>query len=295
MTGLKVIRAVAERGSFTAAAKTLDYTQSAVSRQAAALERAVGTELFERRPEGVGLTRAGLILLSHARAALGELAAAEHELTRAPEPKIDIVRLGLFMTAAATVLPDVATRLANAGQHVRLIARDGSSPALVRAVRAGSLDLAVVTSRPPHRLPDAETPRLRVDVLRDDRLLVAVPALGRFAGRSTVEADELTDEHWIATPSSAAERMLGVWPGLPGRPRVAYSSRDWLVKLRLVAAGHGVTTVAESMRGVLPNGIALLTVTGVPAEIRREAVVRLPGRTKPEIEAVVRELRGLCS
>ncbi|MFE5538538.1 LysR family transcriptional regulator [Streptomyces sp. NPDC056519] len=70
-------------GSFTAAATRLGHTQSSVSRQAASLERSAGAALFERRPDGVRLTPAGLSLLRHARTVLDCLAAAEHDLTGA--------------------------------------------------------------------------------------------------------------------------------------------------------------------------------------------------------------------
>ena len=73
LTGLRVLRAVAERGSFTAAAAELGYTQSAVSRQVAALERGSRATLFERRSDGVRLTTSGLILLRHARVVLDEI------------------------------------------------------------------------------------------------------------------------------------------------------------------------------------------------------------------------------
>ena len=62
LTGLRILRAVADRGSFTAAARELGYTQSAVSRQVATLEREVGATLFERAG-GVRLTAEGLVLL----------------------------------------------------------------------------------------------------------------------------------------------------------------------------------------------------------------------------------------
>lgn len=82
-TSLRVLRQIAESGSFTAAAAHLGYTQSAVSRQAAALERSAGTALFERLPGGVRLTPAGLTLLRHARTILDSVAAAERDITGA--------------------------------------------------------------------------------------------------------------------------------------------------------------------------------------------------------------------
>ncbi|NED85977.1 LysR family transcriptional regulator substrate-binding protein, partial [Streptomyces sp. SID11233] len=95
--------------------------------------------------------------------------------------------------------------------------REGTTPGLLRALRAGSIDVAVLTSRPPHRPFDGEAPRLRVETIEDTELLVGVPATGAFAGRTEVHVDELVDASWIASTSSDDEPLLGVWPGLPGR------------------------------------------------------------------------------
>ncbi|MEU4746163.1 LysR family transcriptional regulator, partial [Actinosynnema sp. NPDC023658] len=73
VTGLRVLREVAERGTLTAAAAALGYTQSAVSRQIAALEHAVGAVLLERRRDGVRLTDAGHVVLRRAVTVLAEL------------------------------------------------------------------------------------------------------------------------------------------------------------------------------------------------------------------------------
>ncbi|GHF77683.1 LysR family transcriptional regulator [Kitasatospora xanthocidica] len=288
-TGLRVLRQIAESGSFTAAAVRLGYTQSAVSRQAAALERSAGTTLFERRPDGVRLTPAGLILLRHAHTILACLTAAERDLT-GTGPRTEPVRLGLFLSAGAALLPPTLTRLAATDPQIAVTTTEGTTPALTRALRAGSIDLAVLTSRPPHRPLDGESPRLHVETIADTELVVAAPSTGAFAGRTTVHVDELVDAPWIATPASNSEPLLGVWPGLPGRPHIVHSARDWLTKLQLVAGGFGVTTVPSRLSPVLPPGVSLLRVEGAPPEIRRVLVARLPGRPTPAVTAVTRAI-----
>ncbi|WP_030372043.1 LysR family transcriptional regulator [Streptomyces rimosus] len=288
-TGLRVLRQIAESGSFTAAATRLGYTQSAVSRQAASLERSAGTALFERRPDGVRLTPAGLTLLRHARTILDCLTAAERDLT-GTAPRTEPVRLGLFLSAGAALLPPALAHLAATDPHITVRTTEGTTPSLIRALRAGSIDLAVLTSRPPHRPLDGESPRLHVETVADTELVVAVPSTGEFAGRTAVHVDELVDAPWIATPASNAEPLLGVWPGLPGRPDIVHRARDWLTKLQLVAGGFGVTTVPSRLSPVLPPGVSLLHVEGAPPEIRRVLVARLPGRPTPAITSVTRAI-----
>src|SRR5215208_5780151 len=103
-TGLRVLREVAQAGSFSAAAHSLGYTQSAVSRQVASLEADVGAPVCERNRQGVTLTPAGTRLLPRAIRILDELDAARREATGesfAAGP----VRLGSFATAAAGLVP----------------------------------------------------------------------------------------------------------------------------------------------------------------------------------------------
>ncbi|MEV5775080.1 LysR family transcriptional regulator [Streptomyces antimycoticus] len=288
-TGLRVLQQIAESGSFTAAAARLGYTQSAVSRQAVSLERSAGTTLFDRRPDGVRLTPAGLTLLRHGRTILDCLAAAESDLT-GTVPRTELVRLGLFLSAGAVLLPAALTRLTATDPQITVTTTEGTTPALIRALRAGSIDLAVLTSRPPHRPLDSESPRLHVETAVDTELVLAAPSTGKFAGRTTVHVDELIDAPWIATPSSNSEPLLGVWPGLPGRPHIVHRARDWLTKLQLVAGGFGVTTVPLRLSPVLPPGVSLVHVEGAPPEIRRVLVARLPGRPTPAITAVTRAI-----
>lgn len=295
--GLRVLAEVAERGSFTAAAPALGYTQSGISRQAAALEREAGKPLFERHHTGVKLTSAGLTLLRHARVVLDALEAARRDLD--DRDLVQRVRLGSLISAGAVLVPTALAALRRTHPALEVSTREGTTPALVRAIRAGSLDLAVITSRPPHRPPDTELPRLIVEQLGEVQLLVAAPATGRFAGRATVTVDELVDAPWIAGPATT-EPLLGVWPGLPGRPHIAHCARDWLAKLALVAAGCGVTTVPSGLFPALPpEVITLRVVTGshdrAATELRRLSLVRTPAPLTPPIAAVIEALRSAAT
>src|SRR4051794_23592308 len=77
---LKVLREVALRGSFSAAAEALSYSQPAVSQQIARLEVQAGVKLIEREPKGVRLPPAGAALVRHTERILAQLADAQAEL-----------------------------------------------------------------------------------------------------------------------------------------------------------------------------------------------------------------------
>lgn len=273
LTALRVFREVAERGTLTAAAAALGYTQSAVSRQIASLERAAGTALLERRHDGVRLTSAGHIVVRRAATVIDQVDATARELAGLPDEH-GTVRFGWFASAGAVLLPRALATLRRTHPAITVITREGSTPALVRALRAGTLDLALLASAPPFRPPDTETPPLHLQTLTERSLRVAVPAAHPLARGDFIDVADLHGQRWIA--GSGEERVMGVWPGLDERPKIAHTARDWLAKLHLVAAGCGITTLPAALAPAVPAGVRILPVRGGPAEQRRILLARLP-------------------
>jgi DNA-binding transcriptional LysR family regulator len=288
LVALRVFREVAERGTFTAAATALGYTQSAVSRQIASIERAAGTQLLERRREGVQLTPAGQLVLRNAAGVLDQIDTTARELAGFPVEG-GTVRLGWFPSAGAVLLPLAITELRRSHPGLTVVSREGTTPALVRSLRAGTIELAVLAAAPPFRPPDSETPAIKVETLAERPLRLAVPANHPFAAASSVDVSELRGQRWIASPSVD---LMGVWPGLDERPEIAHTVRDWLAKLHLVAAGAGITTVSASLAAAAPPGVRVIAVRGGPRELRRVILARLPGRLSEPAAAVAEALRA---
>ena len=272
-TGLRVLREIAQTGSFSDAALSLGYTQSAVSRQVAALEVAAGQRLFDRGRRGVTLTPEGVRTLASATRILDELDTLRRELG-GEETATGPVRLGAFPTAAAGLVP---TALATLPPQLKVTLREATTPALTRALRAGTLDLAIIARTPPYRPPDAESPALELTTLSERELAIGVAASHPLARARSVEVEQLEGQVWVASRSDAGDTLLGVWPGLAERPDVRYVVRDWLAKLRIVAAGLAITTIAPIMLDALPGGIEVVQVRGEPQETRRVVVARRPG------------------
>jgi len=291
LTALRVLRAVAEQGTFTAAAASLGYTQSAVSRQIAAIERAAGTELLERRRDGARLTPAGRVVMRRATVVLDEIAATARDLSGLPE-QTGTVRLGWVPSAGAVLLPRALADLRESDPGLEVVGREGSTPALVRALRAGSLDLALLASAPPFRAPDAESPPLALRTLTERPLCLALPATHPLARGEYVDVADLRGQRWIAGSSSGEDRLMGVWPGLDERPEIAHTARDWLAKLHLVAAGCGLTTLPASLVSAVPAGVRVLPVRGGPQEQRRLLLARLPAPPSSAVTRVATVLRA---
>ncbi|MGW6599019.1 LysR family transcriptional regulator [Streptomyces sp. NPDC055036] len=280
LTALRVFRAVAEQGTFTAAAASLGYTQSAVSRQIAAIERAAGAELLERRRDGVRLTTAGRLVMRRATVVLDEIDATARELSGLPG-QAATVRLGWLPSAGAVLVPRALAALRDTDPGIQVVGREGGTPALVRALRAGSLDLALLASAPPFRPPDAESPPLVLRTLTERALCLAVPAAHPLARGDYIDVADLRGQRWIASSASGEDRLMGVWPGLDERPEIAHTARDWLAKLQLVAAGCGLTTVPAALASAAPQGVRILSVRGGPQEQRRLLLAH-PSRTPTE-------------
>jgi DNA-binding transcriptional LysR family regulator len=292
---LRMLRTVAARGSFTAAAAELGYTQSAISKRVAALERTTGHSLVIRERKGVRLTSAGEVLLGHAATALEAMEDAERELDAAATSRTRPVRLGAFASAAAGVVPGALRSLARDRPDIVVALREGTSAVLTRGLRAGNLDIALLAGVPPHAPPDDREPTLETEILAEGPLRIAIGASHRLAGRSRVHVAELTDERWVAARSEGQERLLGVWPGSAGRLNAPFVVRDWLTKLRLVASGAAITTIPDVLIPALPPEVQPVDVDGGDTERRRLLLVRMPGHTQPETEAVALALRAAAA
>jgi len=257
---LTVFREVAQRGSFTSAAAALRYTQSAVSRQIAALEQDVAAALFERESRGVRLTEEGRCLLAHAEAVLDRLSAARRDLAALREGGRGALRVGAFATAEAILVPRAIAAFGLAFPKVELTLVDGLSPTHVARLRAGELDLAVLSEPTVSTGRNSDVPRLRLHHLLDEPLLIALPATHRLAARRAVQLTELADEHWIAGSTTFEDTLVSACLRSGFRPAVRYVVQEWTAKLGLVAAGLGVTLVPGLAAGALRPDVVVRRV-----------------------------------
>src|SRR3954451_7372889 len=140
---MRVLREVAVRGSFSAAAESLSFTQSAISQQIAALEREAGCTLVTRNARGIRLTEAGEALVRHADALLARLAEAEAELAAIAGVRGGRLRLASFESAAGTLMPlaIAAFRAEHPGVELSLIIAEPEDSAPL--LRSGEIDLAL--------------------------------------------------------------------------------------------------------------------------------------------------------
>lgn len=287
---LRVFLAVAETESFTAAAGSLGYTQSAVSRQVAALEHEVGSPLFDRLPRGVRLTDAGHALLPRARVVLDQVDLARRDLADLRGLAAGRVRVGAFATAGAVLLPRAVAAFRTAHPGVALSLDEGLTARLLTRVAADELDVAVVTGPPGGPTADAEFHHLL-----DEVMLVALPRDHRLARRRRIRIAELAEDPWIAGSHRPEATLLGPYVRDGFRPRIGFVASDWIAKQGLVAAGLGVTLVPALAAPALRPDLALVSLHKDDVPVRAVYAATAADVTpSPATEAFLTGLRGIA-
>ncbi|WP_327005691.1 LysR family transcriptional regulator [Dactylosporangium sp. NBC_01737] len=275
---LEVFREVARLRSITGAASTLRYTQSAVSRQVAALEQELGTRLFDRLPRGVALTAAGANLLTHATAILDRLALARREVAAVHAGTFGVLRVGAFATADAALVPRALARYRATHPSVRLSLLEGVTGGLLAALLAGDADMVLVTAGADRPFDD---PRFATHHVLDEPVLLAVPTGHPLSAASSARLADLTAEAWIAGSAVPEETLLAPSVRLGFRPRIAFVAGEWTAKLGFVAAGLGVTLVPALAARAAPPDVTLLALHPDEVPPRSVLAATLTGRTVP--------------
>ncbi|MET0422756.1 MAG: LysR substrate-binding domain-containing protein [Actinoplanes sp.] len=284
---LDVFRTVAHLGSITAAARRLRFTQSAVSRQIGTLEAEIGARVFDRLPRGVALTEAGRALLPYADRVLDGLTDARRAVDDLRRLDGGRLRVGAFPTAVAALVPRALASFRRAYPEVALSLVEGLTPGLLERLAAGEADVAVVSSAPAGPIDRA---RFDLHHLLDERMLVAVAADHRLAGRGQVRLAELAEDAFIAGSADAEETLLRASLPAGFQPRIDIVAAEWTGKLGCVAAGLGVALIpALAVRGA-PGDLALLTLHPDDAPVRQVYAATVAGRTEPPAVARFREL-----
>jgi DNA-binding transcriptional LysR family regulator len=287
---LTVIAEVARLGSITAAAESLRYTQSAVSRQVASVEAELGVRLFDRLPRGVVPTEAGRCLLRHADAIVDRLAAARAELRALGDLNAGRLRVGAFASADAALVPRALAALRASYPAIQISLVEGVTPGLLDRLAAGDADVCVVSAYPRDPLDER---RFDLHHLLDEAVLVAVPRAHRLARRRTLRLADLAEESWVAGSADPEATLLGGSLRHGFRPRIDYVAGEWTAKLGFVAAGLGVTLVPALAARAAPADIALVALHRDEAPVRHIYAATLAGRTRPV--AVERLLAALAA
>ncbi|MFI2370700.1 LysR substrate-binding domain-containing protein [Streptomyces sp. NPDC018833] len=285
---LRILRAVADHRTVTAAASALYLTPSAVSQQLNALEQETGHALLIRSGKGVALTAAGEILLAHAHAVLAQLERAEAELAAYAGGAAGEVTVAAFATGIAEVVAPAIGRLAADHPGIRVRVRDAEGDESLPLVLDGEADLAVAVEY--RGAPGADDRRLARVPLYAEPFDAVLRADHPLAAGDTVELARFGDSDWIGPyPGNPCHDMVLLACELAGfQPRLVHLSDDFRAVVALAGAGAGVALVPRSaLRGMELSDTVVRAVSGPAATRRVFAAVRRGAESHPLIRPVL--------
>ena len=287
---MRVLREVAQQGSFSAAAEAMSFTQSAVSQHVAALERETGTQLVDRGPRGVRLTDAGRALVSHADAIIARIDDAEEELAAIAGLREGRLRLASFQSAGATLVPRAVAAFRDRHPGVELAMIQAEPEEATERLNSGDIDLALLYDYEPIRsMLEGE---LELTQLLEDPYDIILPKGHRLADRKTLRLRDLADESWISSTDGNGCRRIHerACQDAGFEPAVAFESDETLAAQALVAAGVGVTMLPRLALATVHPGVV---VRELPprALVRRIWAARLKSAYRsPACEAMLQIL-----
>jgi len=270
--------AVAERASFTAAARELHVAQQAVSQQIQALEKTLGVTLLRRSSRSVELTPAGAVFLADARRLLSSADRAVRRVQAAARGEAGSLRMAYTLTTAYDTVPAVLASLAEAFPQLKIDAREVFGGDLVDLFDSNRCDIALA--------PKTSYPQgFRQRAIRHEPLRVAVGERHALADRTHVELSELWHERFEFWPREMAPGFYDAVEGAcrsaefePARDEHAAGSTVW----GYIARGRGVALVVSSLIEQLPRGVRLVDLAPPPPLLTTTAV----WRQDPELPTV---------
>jgi DNA-binding transcriptional LysR family regulator len=316
VTRLRVLVAVAEHGSVTAAARALNYAQPSVSHHLARLEAETGATLTQRSGRGIRLTDAGRLLAGRAEEILGRLDAAERELAAHVEQRQERIRLAGFASALATIVPAALSRLAAGHPGIDLLLTEAEEPEAMRMLRAGQVDVALVARHMQDGTligPPTDTEGARARLILDEQVhLVTRPQPGSTPGsgaqpgaaqpgaaqpgaaqpgaaqpgaaqRGADEAgptDLAAHAHspWIAGCEHCRGHLVWLCQRAGFSPKIAFTTDDHVAAQALVAAGLGVTILPSlAIRAARHPGIHAQPLPGACRQVFAVTYGQPPG------------------
>lgn len=253
---LRVLREVGRQGSFSAAAAALSYTQPAISRQVATLEREVGATLVERNPRGVRLTDAGAALTAHTDAILALLADAEAEVRAIGELRGGRLRMAAFPTAAATLAPLAIAAYRRAHPDVTLSLTMAEPADALPMLMSGELDVALSLDG----MDDALTAGIDRLWLFDDPMYIALPESHPLAGRRRIRLEDFREEEWMLGTTDRcpdARLFARACQDAGFAPKLTFQNDDYAAIAGFVAAGVGVAMIPDLATASVRDDIVL--------------------------------------
>jgi DNA-binding transcriptional LysR family regulator len=290
---LRIFSEVAARGSFSAAADALSYTQSAVSQAVATLEAELGVALIERERGGIRPTEAGLALIGHADGILARLDAAEQEVAAIAGLRGGRLRIASFPTAGATLMPLAVAEFSAVHPEVELSLAEGEPEEIGPRLRAGEFDLVLLFEF--RGVNEKLAAKMRRTQLLEDPMYLALPRDHPLTAKPVVILEDLRDQSWIQTAASSpcARHVVRCCHAAGFEPAVSFESDDYLTVQGLVAAGVGVALIPQLALSSVRDDIAVRPLHP-QSPVRKVIAATGQGNVPPSAEAMLKVLGAVA-
>jgi DNA-binding transcriptional LysR family regulator len=238
---LQAFIAVAERGSFRAAADHIHLSPPALSRRIEKLESIIGTRLFNRTTREVELTSIGRIFLERARAAIDDLESAILGISDIAATRSGRVTVACVPSAALYFLPHVISSFSLKYPSIRIRVIDESMNQTLQSVLTGESDFGI-------GFMNTLMPEITFEGIHNDPFVVAMRRDHRLAGRKSINWSHIENERLISVARSSGNRQLldDVMSKVGLIPNFAFEVSHIGTLLGMVEAGLGIAAVPRT-------------------------------------------------
>ena len=292
---IRIVRAVAEHGTISAAARALGYSQPAISQHLRRAEARLGVPLVTRAGRGVRLTEPGALLARHAITITSALDAASGDLAELMGLAAGTVRVAGFPTASSTLVPHLLQEMRSQYQGITVTFIEAEPPESIAMLREGLVDVAITFAYPgdradPHRVDSS----LNTVLLFTEPVVIAIPQSHALAAEDEVALERLAGERWIAGCPLCRGHLLAACEAVGFVPRIELETDNAVAVLNLVANDLGLALLPRLAlaTAAVPPGTAIRRTA--PNSDRSIRVVTQAGAERvPSIAAALATIRGL--
>lgn len=287
-TDLRLFVQVTQTGSITRGAERTHLALASASARIRGMEELLGVPLLKRGRRGVEPTDAGRSLLDHARIVLQQIETMRGDLGSYSRGLKGSIRILANTSALSEHLPSLLATFLADNPTIDIDLEDRESPAIGAAIAAGDADLGIGSQA-------ASLPGLESHPFRTDRLVLAVPAGHRLAGKRQTGFAELLDLDFVGLPrGTALDEHLAMQAARLGRSlrlRVRVNSLDTVCAMVAAGVGVGIVPAATALRHRRALRLATLRLTE-PWSIRELALyVRASARLPKPARRLFESLR----
>lgn len=237
MNRYEIFLTVIEKQSFTKAADSLGYTQSAVSQMVRSIEEELSTTLIFRSRKGIRLTPDGEQFLPYIK----KICNAHHELMEKSKEMRGLesgnIRIGTFSSVSSNWLPILMKEFKEKYPSVQFQLQQGEYTSIVQYIKEGSVDFGFVN-------PDAVTDLTTIPLIQDEMLAV-LPYDHALAKKESITLEELSNEPFILLDEGEHSEPLEIFKKHNLHPNIQYKVHDDYTIMAMVENGLGISILSE--------------------------------------------------